>query len=129
MVERLVWDQEVAGSNPVAPTIGNPSPRISLYLYLFLKRRSVSGACPHGDYLKNEETNTVILFFRSIFAFLFVVTLLIGAYLMKNYEEFFGVDPEIPSENSSARSYTRIQIFGVWAHVLALTGALALMMD
>jgi len=68
------------------------------------------------------------LFVRVVFTGLFIVTLLVGGYLMKNFQKLFGVDPEMPSENSSSRTYTRVQVFLVWAHFVVLTGSFALLM-
>lgn len=65
---------------------------------------------------------------RFIFVALFLVTLGIGAYLFKNFERIFGADPNVPSENGSARAYSRMQVFTVWAHAVALTGAFALLL-
>lgn len=60
-----------------------------------------------------------------IFALLFLATLAAGAYLLINSERLFGVDPNMPSENSSGRAYGKMQAFAIWAHVAALTGAFA----
>ncbi len=69
-----------------------------------------------------------ITFVRAIFTLLFLATLVVGVYLLKNYDQLFGVDPNVPSENSSSRSYYKMQALVVWLHVAALTGAFALMM-
>ncbi len=71
--------------------------------------------------------NETILIVRFIFSGLFCATLLAGIYLFRNYERFFGVDPTIPSETGSARTYSKVQIFLVLAHALVLTAAFALM--
>jgi hypothetical protein len=34
----------------------------------------------------------------------------------------------VPSENDSARSYSQMQIFAIWAHVLFASGAFALLL-
>jgi len=72
--------------------------------------------------------NEAVLFIRIIFTGLFVVTLLSGAYLFKNFEKLFGVDPDMPSENGSHRAYTKVQVFSIWGHAVILTGAFALLM-
>ena len=72
--------------------------------------------------------NDFFLFVRVVFTGLFIVTLLVGAYLMKNFQNLFGVDPNMPSENASSRTYTRVQVFLVWAHFVVLTGSFALLM-
>ena len=50
----------------------------------------------------------------------------VGGWLLCNYQRLFGVDPDMPSENSSARAYSQVQIFALWAHALVATGAFAL---
>ena len=72
--------------------------------------------------------NDALLFIRLVFTGMFVVTLLAGAYLVKNFQKLFGVDPDMPSESGSSRAYTRIQVFLVWAHFFVLTGSFALLM-
>lgn len=67
-------------------------------------------------------------FVRVIFTFLFIGTLVAGVYLLRNYERLFGKDPNMPSENSSSRAYSKLQIFVIWAHAVALTGAFALLL-
>jgi hypothetical protein len=70
----------------------------------------------------------ILLFIRAIFIGLFFVSLLSGAYLLKNYQRLFGVDPNMPSEGQSSRAYSKVQIFSIWAHATALTGAFALLL-
>jgi hypothetical protein len=70
----------------------------------------------------------VLLFFRLIFTGLFIGTLLAGGYIFKNYQRLFGVDPNVPSENGSARAYSKVQVFSVWIHAVLLTGAFALLL-
>jgi hypothetical protein len=72
--------------------------------------------------------NEVLLLFRVIFTGLFIATLLAGVYLFKNYQRLFGVDPNIPSENGSARAYSKVQVFSVWVHAVLLTGAFAFLL-
>ncbi len=67
-----------------------------------------------------------IFFFKSFFGAAFLITLLAGVYLLKNYQKFFGVDPNMPTDNSSTRSYTATMIFTVWLHMLALFGGFAI---
>jgi hypothetical protein len=69
-----------------------------------------------------------LFFVRIMFAGLFVATLLAGGYLFANFQKLFGVDSSVPSENGSARSYSRMQVFSVWAHAVVLTGAFALLL-
>lgn len=65
---------------------------------------------------------------RIVFAALFVVTLVVGAYILYHFQRFFGVDKTMPSENSSSRTYSKLQVVMVWIHLLALTGAFALLL-
>lgn len=67
-----------------------------------------------------------VFFFKSVFGIAFLVTLVAGIYLLKNYQKFFGVDPQFRAENSSARSYTATMVFAVWIHMLLLFGGFAL---
>lgn len=73
--------------------------------------------------------NDPFLFFRYVFAAVFVTTLLAGAFLMKNHRKLFGSDEVMPSENSSARSYTKVMVYTVWAHAVVLSGAFALFLE
>jgi hypothetical protein len=72
--------------------------------------------------------NDVLLLFRFVFTGLFLATLFAGYYMFKNFQRLFGVDPNIPSENGSARAYSKIQVFSVWIHAVLLTGAFALLL-
>lgn len=47
-------------------------------------------------------------------------TLVAGYYLAKHYERLFGIDSQIPSENSSARAYSKVQVFAIWGHAVLL---------
>ena len=47
---------------------------------------------------------------------------------MKSLYVLFGIDPNMPSENGSARSYSKVQVFSVWTHVFLLTGAFAFLL-
>jgi hypothetical protein len=71
------------------------------------------------------QQGTVILL-RLFFLMLFSGTLLAGIWVLKNYDHLCGVDKNMPSENSSARAYSRMQIIVVLAHALILFGAFAL---
>ncbi len=71
--------------------------------------------------------NTFFMLVQVVFTGLFLATLALGAYLVKNDRRLFGADATMPSENSSARTYCKVQVFAVWAHVLFLTGAFAVL--
>lgn len=57
-----------------------------------------------------------------------LVTLAVGYWLKKNHEQLFGIDKDVPSENSGGRNYTKTQVFIVWIHAVLffLGGALLL---
>lgn len=70
--------------------------------------------------------NDPFLVFRILCIIGLVITLAGGAYLTKNYERFFGSDPNMPSENASARFYTKTEVFLVWISAVKLFGIAAL---
>lgn len=74
--------------------------------------------------MTTDPTNLI----RLVFTLLFIGTLVAGVYLLRNYERLFGVDPNVPSENGSARAYSKVQVFCIWAHAAGLTGAFALLL-
>lgn len=63
-----------------------------------------------------------------VFFALFVGVLILGGYVIANFNRFFGPDPNIPSETSSGRTYTKVQIILVWLHAVGITGALAFLL-
>lgn len=73
-------------------------------------------------------TNDFTTLLRFVSALLFIGTLLAGVYLLRNFDRLFGPDPDMPSENSSARAYSKLQVFVIWAHAAALTGSFALLL-
>jgi hypothetical protein len=73
--------------------------------------------------MQNDATHII----QIIFALFFFGLLAIGAYVLRHWARFFGPNPEIPSENASARTYTKVQFAVVWLHALGLTGAFALL--
>ena len=72
--------------------------------------------------------NDPLLLFRILAAIVFFATLYAGYYMLKNFRKFFGADPNIPSENESARAYSTLQVFVIWGHVLIASGAFALLL-
>jgi hypothetical protein len=72
-------------------------------------------------------TPEAALFIRIVFASAFFVILVAGIYLFSNYYKVLGIDPKMPSENASSRTYTKTLIFLVWIHALVLSAAFALM--
>ena len=75
-----------------------------------------------------QDNAPFFLVLRIIFAGLFIASLLAGVYLFKNYQKLFGVDPNVPSESDGARLYSVTLVFGVWAHIVLITGAFALLL-
>jgi len=72
--------------------------------------------------------NDILLAIRFVFTGLFALTVLAGAFLVKNHHKLFGVDPAMPSETGSSRAYSRLQVFLVWPHFFVLTGSFALLL-
>jgi hypothetical protein len=72
--------------------------------------------------------NDALFLIRLVFTGLFFLTLLAGVGLAWNFQKLFGVDPQIPSETGSARAYSRVTVWLVWAHAFFLTGTFALML-
>ncbi len=71
-------------------------------------------------------SNEAKILFQCLFTLAFVATLLAGFYLVKNDQKLFGHNPEIPGDNESGRTYNKVQVWAIWAHVAVLTGAFAL---
>ena len=69
---------------------------------------------------------TIIL--RLFFFLCFCGTIAAGLRVLKNYDKLFGQDPDVPSETSGARSYSKVQILAVIVHALFLFGAFAFLM-
>jgi len=67
-----------------------------------------------------------LLFFRWVFTGLFLLTLVGGIVFLRNNGGFFKADPDLPSENSSARTFNKAQMLLIWAHALVLTACMAL---
>jgi hypothetical protein len=57
----------------------------------------------------------------------FFVTLLLGVWLFKNQEKWFGLDPDKPAETSGERNYSKAQMFICWLIAVKLFAMLALM--
>jgi hypothetical protein len=74
------------------------------------------------------QNDSFFLFIRFVFTGLFLACIFAGIMIWKNYERLFGVDPTMPSENGSARTYTKVQVLAVWAHAFLLTGGFALLL-
>jgi F0F1-type ATP synthase membrane subunit c/vacuolar-type H+-ATPase subunit K len=60
------------------------------------------------------------------FVLAFLLVLAAGIYIGLNFQRLFGHHAEIPSENESARTYTKVMVILIWLHALVLTGLFAL---
>lgn len=72
--------------------------------------------------------NNALLTLQLISSALFILLLFGGVWILKNYQKLFGVDPDMPSENSSSLTYNKLQVITIWLHALLLTGAFALLL-
>jgi len=57
-----------------------------------------------------------------------ILTCIAGVFLFKYSERLFGKDPNMPSETSGARDYTKAQVFICWLVALKLFALMAFMM-
>jgi len=74
-----------------------------------------------------QDNTQFFLVVRIIFACLFILTLVAGVYLFKNYQRLFGIHADMPSESGSARNYSKLLVFLIWIHAMLITGCFALM--
>lgn len=58
----------------------------------------------------------------------FFITLGAMIYIARNRQRIFGINPHLPSETNSDRSYAMFLVFAVLAHALVLTAAFALLL-
>jgi hypothetical protein len=63
-----------------------------------------------------------------VFAVIFLGVLVLGGYVVANFNRFFGPDPNMPSETGSSRAYTKVQVVLVWLHAVVISGALAFLL-
>ena len=77
---------------------------------------------------RNGMQSNASAFIHFVFVLAFLGTLVAGVILLKNADRLFGSDAEMPSENSSSRSYGKMQALVIWAHVALLTGAFAFLL-
>lgn len=71
---------------------------------------------------------TFFLVLRIIATIGFLLTLGATIYIARKRERIFGINPHLPSESSSDRSYAMFLVFAVLAHALVLTAAFALLL-
>ncbi|MEI6713323.1 MAG: hypothetical protein WCO60_06195 [Verrucomicrobiota bacterium] len=62
---------------------------------------------------------------RWCFLGVFFVVLGLGGYLVAKRKALFGEDLDVPGDSEGARGYNAMQVFALWAHALALSGAFA----
>lgn len=70
--------------------------------------------------------NDPFLILRVLAGVIFLGAILGGGYMLRNRRALFGANPDVPSENSSDRSYRNLMIILVWAHIFFISGAFAL---
>ena len=56
----------------------------------------------------------------------FIAALYAGYYMLKNFQQLFGVDPHMPSEGRSSRAYRTAMVWIVWGHVFVASALFAL---
>lgn len=56
--------------------------------------------------------------FRIFCGFGFVLTLIGGWWLRRNFTRLLGVKAELPSESRGSRGYTRMLVVAVWMHLV-----------
>lgn len=76
----------------------------------------------------NTAAEDPLFFFRVLSIIAFFVIFFGGLYKMRSFMAATSVDPTMPSEMSSSRTYNKLQIVLIWAHGLLLTGMLSLLL-
>ncbi|MEK0447382.1 MAG: hypothetical protein RLZZ399_2703 [Verrucomicrobiota bacterium] len=72
--------------------------------------------------------NAALLTLQLVFTGVLIALLLGGVWILKNHQRHFGVDPDIPSENSGSRAYNKLQVIVVWLHAILLAGGFVLLL-
>ena len=70
--------------------------------------------------------NESIIILRILGGLIFIASLCVGYYLLKNHRKLFGFDADMPSEGLSSQTYSQMMIYSVWALVLVGSGSAAL---
>lgn len=83
-----------------------------------------------SSYLSHFEPLTIMdheaLFPIKVMAYIALAgTVAAGVYMVKNNHAMFGFDPEVPSDNSSARGYGKAQMWLLWLLALKVFGYFA----
>lgn len=64
-----------------------------------------------------------LFIFRMFSGLALAVSILAGYLVFKYADRLFGVDPDVPSENASARTYNKLLIFAVLIHAFIFFSA------
>ncbi len=72
--------------------------------------------------------NTALLTLQLVATGVFLALLFGGVWVLKNHQQHFGVDPDIPSDNPGSRAYNKLQVIVVWLHAVLLTGGFVLLL-
>ncbi len=68
------------------------------------------------------QTDPLFLF-RIVSGLALAVSILAGYLVFKNTDRLFGVDPDVPSETASSRSYNKLLVFAVLIHAFIFFSA------
>lgn len=69
------------------------------------------------------QSNAFAQVVQVIFGLIWLGAIYFGILFLRNHERWFGVDAALPSEGASSRTYTKVMVFIVWAHVFLLSGS------
>ena len=64
-----------------------------------------------------------LFFFRIVSGIALAVCIIASFLVFKNAGSLFGIDPEVPSENGSARSYSKLLVVAVFVHAFIFFSA------
>ena len=64
-----------------------------------------------------------LVFFRIVSGLGLIICAFATVFIVKNGESLYGIDNSVPSETASARTYSRLLIFGVLAHAYIFSAA------
>lgn len=73
-------------------------------------------------FFSNMQTDP-LFFFRILSGLALSACIFAGYLVFKNSDHLFGVDPDVPSENASSRTYTKLLIFAVLIHAVIFFAA------
>jgi hypothetical protein len=61
-----------------------------------------------------------MLVLKATFVVCLIITLIIGLLMLKNFERWFGVDPQAPSDNESMTFLNKTQAVTIWVLAMKL---------